>query len=203
MLKCFPRYSIILENELVREGYWDMALSDYAMINRKYNKENPKLMLCHTSGLPVNRLMVFHNLSYDNEFFKIEEVEAKTFGPNKVVKTYKIPIERIIAIEVLTHEKLMQYENGIVDGNIPIKKTFAFIGARLAKEAENRLARASVVFTIAYLDKDNNGIKNISFAAHRYPEVCENFSNDYKKRFNLKGMQEDRSSVDDKGEYML
>jgi hypothetical protein len=203
VLKCFPRYSIILGNELVREGCWDMAMNEYYKINWKYNKENPRIMLYHTSGLSISELMVYHILSYDNEFFKLEEVELKILGSNKIVKTSKILIERIIAIEVLTHDKLTRYKDGFVDGNIPVKKAFSFIASRLANEAKDITSSLSIVLTIAYLDKDNNRIKNITFAADIFPEVCENFSNDYKKRFNLKGMQEDRSSVDDKGEYML
>jgi hypothetical protein len=42
-------------------------MNEYAKTNSKYKKEKPKIMLYHTSGLPLDRLMVFHFLSYDDD----------------------------------------------------------------------------------------------------------------------------------------
>jgi hypothetical protein len=124
------------------------------------------------------------------------------FDPDEVVKTYKIPIERVIAIEVLTHEKILQHENATVDGGIPIKEAFGYIADRIEDEAQNRLARAPVVFTIAFFDKDNN-IKNISFAVDTFFDLCNRFSKDFYEVFNRKGMQENKSNINEQGEYML
>lgn len=161
-----------------------MSINECTSINKGYNSSNPRIMLYHLGGLPIDDRMVYHIISYDNEFLKLEQVTLRTFKPNEVVRTYKIPIGRVIAIEIISEDILRKKERSVVGRGIVGGIAFGPAGLILGgmsglKDKESN--KTLFGLGISYFGKSNEEIKNILFATEAFLDTSISFAKDFIK----------------------
>lgn len=178
-----------------------MSINECADMNKNYSPENPRIMLYHINGLPIEKLLVYHIISYDDKFLKIEQVDVRMLKPNSIIKTYKIPIDRIIAVEVLSNEIIKEKEKSVIGRGIVGGIAFGPAGLVLGGMSglKNKTTKkVEYVFCVSYFGKDETEIKNILFGVEVFLKTCIDFSKDFMNKNKIAELE-----TNDDGEVLL
>lgn len=174
--------------------------------NLKYKSSNPKIRLMLLGGIPNITKWEYLDIRYDNEFLYLDRFDKlKIFGKDTIKETYKIPHERIITMDVMTHEEVKVKEKSVVKrglvGGLVFGPAGMILGGMSGIGTTTRV-HTTPYFIIAYTGENEEDIKNLVFWGEndRFAMICKLFVSDYNASLAPKPQL---IQSDEKGEFLL
>lgn len=153
--------------------------------NLRYKSSNPKVRLMLLGGIPNITKWEYLDIRYDKEFLYLDRFEKlKIFGKNTIKETYKIPHDRIITMEVMTHEEVKVKEKSVIKRGLVGGLVFGPAGMILGGMSgigSTTQVRSTPYFIIAYSGENEEEIKNLVFWCEneRFAMICKLFAAEY------------------------
>lgn len=128
----------------------------------------------YKSGLPVTPEQTSFSLELDGEILLINAGKVKVFGKNDVIQTYKIPLENIIDLDIVTEKELK--EKSVMGRGVAGALLLGPVGAILGgMSGVGRKAKSIFMLSIAYVSPSAPGeVKNMMFNAEYAGWLAQN-----------------------------
>lgn len=163
-----------------------MSFTECTNINKSYSSTRPQIMTYYIAGLPVNDMMVYFIIEFDDDLLKFKQVELKTFGKNDIKRTFQIPNSRVIAVDVLTEKKIKEKQKSVISRGLVGGLVFGPAGlilGGLSGTGVKTTAKDIHALCFSYYKENSEEIQNIVFAVDPFLEVCAQFALDYTTKF--------------------
>lgn len=147
--------------------------------------------------LPVDKM---HNIqiSFEGNQFVFEELTG--VFKQKVVNTFKLDVERIISLDIVSEENYEEKQKSVIGRGIAGSVLFGEVGLLLGGLSGTGNKQKKVInhfFVVSYFDKEND-VKTLIFKNVFNISDCESIIEYYKENYLKKDLE-----TNDQGEYLL
>ena len=174
--------------------------------NLKYKSSDPKIRLMLLGGIPNIDKWEYLDIRYDDDYLYLDRLaDVKFFGKDPIKETFKIPHERILAMELMTNEVIKEKEKSVIARGLVGGLVFGPAGmilGGLSGIGTTKQVTSTPYLIIAYTGENEQDIKNLVFWAERdsFVMICKLFIADYNAKMAPK---QELILPDDKGEILL
>ena len=174
--------------------------------NLKYNSSNLNVLLMLFGVIPNITKWEYLDILYYKVFVYIYWFyKLNIFGKDTIKETYKIPHDRIITMEVMTHEEVKVKEKSVVKRGLVGGLVFGPAGMILGGMSgigSTTQVHSTPYFIIAYSGENEEEIKNLVFWCEneKFAMICKLFVSEYNASLAPKPAM---IMSDEKGEFLL